>query len=179
MINRSFYSADIKQFKEEPMESILATMVLNNPYELNDLQRDAWIIEIESLKQQLTTIDSGRIILEYTIPRMGKRVDIVLLLNGIVFLLEFKAGDKKLEKHALDQVLDYALDLKNFQKESHSIIYLTNAYRVLLTRARQGFIIYIPEGENNDVTRKPEFYDETYAYLRSVGIPLLSPENGT
>ena len=120
MMNRSFYSADFKQFKDEPVEKILATIVVNNPFDLNDLQRDAWIVEIETLKQQLEDLDDGRILLEYTIPRMGKRVDAVVLYRGIVFLLEFKAEDTKIHKHALDQVLDYALDLKNFQKESHS-----------------------------------------------------------
>ena len=53
----------------------------------------------------------------------------------------------------------------------HNIIYLTNAYRVLLTRARQGFIIYIPEGVDDDATRKHEFYDPTFNYFRSIGIP--------
>ncbi len=120
MIDRSFYSADFEQFKKESTESILAAMVVHNPYDLNDLQRDAWIIEIKTLKRQLEGLADGRVILEYTIPRMGKRIDAVVLYKGIVFLLEFKAGDAKIQKHALDQVLDYALDLKNFQKESHS-----------------------------------------------------------
>ena len=48
--------------------------------------------------------------------------------------------------------------------------YLKNAYRVLLTRARQGFIIYIPKGNKEDGTRLPEFYDETYNYLKNIGI---------
>ena len=48
--------------------------------------------------------------------------------------------------------------------------YLKNAYRVLLTRARQGLVIYVPEGDLDDVTRLPEYYDGTYAYLRSLGI---------
>nr|WP_240544344.1 DUF2075 domain-containing protein [Bifidobacterium sp. SO4] len=49
--------------------------------------------------------------------------------------------------------------------------YLKNAYRVLLTRARQGMVIFIPKGNKNDITRNPEFYDLTYKYLRSIGIP--------
>jgi len=49
-------------------------------------------------------------------------------------------------------------------------LYLKNAYRVLLTRARQGMIIFIPEGDCKDHTRKPEFYDGTYKYLKSLGI---------
>ena len=56
-------------------------------------------------------------------------------------------------------------------RSENNIIYLTNAYRVLLTRARQGFIIYIPEGVDDDATRKHEFYDPTFNYLKSIGIP--------
>jgi DUF2075 family protein len=48
--------------------------------------------------------------------------------------------------------------------------YLENTYRVLLTRARQGMVIYIPKGNNQDATKKPEFYDETYQYLKNCGI---------
>lgn len=120
MSHRSFYSSDIKSFVEEPAASILSSLVTKNPYELNTLQRDAWMIEIEILKQQLQCCVYGRVILEYTIPRMGKRVDAVVLFQGIIFLLEFKVGDTVIQKHAIDQVMDYALDLKNFQKESHS-----------------------------------------------------------
>jgi hypothetical protein len=52
-------------------------------------------------------------------------------------------------------------------------VYLKNAYRVLLTRARQGMVIYVPEGNASDTTRQPEYYDKTYAYLRSIGIDVL------
>jgi hypothetical protein len=49
--------------------------------------------------------------------------------------------------------------------------YLQNAYRVLLTRARQGMVLYVPQGEAADPTRSPAFYDATYRYLTEVGIP--------
>jgi len=52
-------------------------------------------------------------------------------------------------------------------------IYLKNAYRVLLTRARQGMVIVVPEGDPTDPTRKPEYYDPTYAYLKSIGFKTL------
>ena len=51
--------------------------------------------------------------------------------------------------------------------------YLKNAYRVLLTRARQGMVVVVPEGDENDPTRLPEFYDPTFAYLRSLGFTSL------
>ena len=52
--------------------------------------------------------------------------------------------------------------------------YLCNAYRVLLTRARQGMVIFVPPGESTDPTRSPEFYDSTFNYLTELGIPELS-----
>lgn len=122
MFDRSFYSADIKEFGLESINSILAKIVQNNPYDLNDLQRDSWIEEIKILKKSLSKITLGRIILEYTIPRMGKRVDAIILCYGIVFALEFKVGDSVHRKSTDDQVMDYALDLKNFQKSCHDKI---------------------------------------------------------
>lgn len=119
MFDRAFYSADICDFLSESSDSILAKIVRNNPYDLNDLQRDSWITEINILKRNLWEIHSGRVILEYTIPRMGKRVDCILLCHGIVFVLEFKVGDTTYRKSTDDQVMDYALDLKNFQKSCH------------------------------------------------------------
>ncbi|HOQ89573.1 MAG TPA: DUF2075 domain-containing protein, partial [Candidatus Hydrogenedentes bacterium] len=51
--------------------------------------------------------------------------------------------------------------------------YQKNAYRVLLTRARQGMVIFVPPGNRNDPTRDPDFYDGTWQYLRSAGLPVL------
>lgn len=61
---------------------------------------------------------NGQIVFEYDIPRLGKRIDVVLLYRGIVFCLEFKVGESKILESNIDQVLDYALDLKNFHKFS-------------------------------------------------------------
>jgi hypothetical protein len=59
----------------------------------------------------------------------------------------------------------HAPDRRAFQK---------NAYRVLLTRARQGMVIVVPEGDVSDPTRAPAFYDSTFEYLRQIGIPVLA-----
>ena len=74
---------------------------------------------MQILKGQLRPFSDGRIIFEYTIPRMYKRVDAVILYKNIVFLLEFKCGNTEYHQSTYDQVYDYALDLRNFQKESH------------------------------------------------------------
>ena len=54
-------------------------------------------------------------------------------------------------------------------KKEERQAYQLNAYRVLLTRARQGMIICVPEGNPEDHTRQPEFYDSTYKYLKQLG----------
>ena len=122
MTGRSFYSNTIQDFLDEEAYSILGKMADSNPFDLTEMQKYAWSEEISILKDQLCDYDSGRILLEYTIPRMGKRVDAVILYRGLVTLLEFKVGDDEYRKATFDQVLDYALDLKNFQSGCQDLI---------------------------------------------------------
>ena len=72
------------------------------------------------LKRELSYFESGHILFEYTIPRIGNRVDNVFIYKGIIFLLEFKVGEKTYPNYAIEQVTDYALDLNSFHKESHN-----------------------------------------------------------
>lgn len=118
---RSYYSSDIKDFLKKSNEEILGIMYENNvSAEITIQQSNTWEQEISILKKQLADFNNGRIIFEYTIPRMGKRVDVVFLHKNIVFLMEFKCGDNQYKISTYDQVYDYALDLRNFQKESHN-----------------------------------------------------------
>ena len=129
----SYYSETIEKFLSQSAAEILGTIHGNCiSADVTILQRNTWTQEIGILKRQLARLDEGRIIFEYTIPRMGKRVDVVILHKNIVFLLEFKCGDHEYRASSVDQVYDYALDLRNFQKESHdkliaNIIVSTNA----------------------------------------------------
>lgn len=117
---RSFYSASISTFLKQTNEEILGIIHKNSAsFEVTIQQENAWEAEITILKDQLAKLEDGRIIFEYTIPRMGKRVDAVVLYKNIVFVLEFKVGDTLYRQSTYDQVFDYALDLRNFQKESH------------------------------------------------------------
>jgi hypothetical protein len=115
---RAYYSDTIRNFLSTPDELLLGKIVNNNQFKLEEKQRNAWNYEIKHLKKILTHFD-GRVLFEYTVPRMGKRIDVILLINDIVFILEYKHGEKHYPNNARDQVMDYALDLKNFQKESH------------------------------------------------------------
>ena len=117
---RAFYSNTFEEFLKENRSEVLGIIATNNGFDLNDLQKNTWIYEITLLQSILSDFDKGsKVIFEYTIPRIGKRIDNVLLIDNIVFLLEFKVGEKSFNSYEIDQVLDYALDLKNFHKESH------------------------------------------------------------
>lgn len=118
---RSYYSDNLNSFLEASKNEILGIIRSNDiSAETKIQQGNTWNEEIDILKDQLASFKEGKIIFEYTIPRMGKRVDIVFLYQNIVFLLEFKCGDKEYRSSSIDQVYDYALDLRNFHKESHN-----------------------------------------------------------
>ena len=130
---RAYYSDTIERFLSQSPAEILGTIHGNCvSADVTIQQANTWTQEVDILKRQLAGFQEGHIIFEYTIPRMGKRVDVVFLHNNIVFLLEFKCGDYEYRASTVDQVYDYALDLRNFQKESHNklianIIVSTNA----------------------------------------------------
>ena len=118
---RTYYSAPISTFLRRSTEEILGIIHSNDIAAKTMIQQsNTWKTEVEMLKDQLRGFEEGRVIFEYTIPRMGKRVDVVVLFQNIVFLLEFKCGDDEYRVSTYDQVYDYALDLRNFQKESHN-----------------------------------------------------------
>ena len=119
-MRRAYYSATLEKFQSDQDDLILGELTRNHQFALEDLQRNAWISQILILKKSLTELPGCYVAFEYAIPRMGKRIDIVLLYQGIVFALEFKVGEKNYPNPALEQSLDYAVDLKNFHEQSHS-----------------------------------------------------------
>jgi len=117
---RAYYSAPITKFLKQNTKEILGIIHANNSStETLIQQNNSWEEEIAILKDQFSSFQEGYLLFEYTIPRMGKRVDVVFLHKNIVFLLEFKCGDREYRSSTYDQVYDYALDLRNFHKESH------------------------------------------------------------
>ena len=82
-------------------------------------QKNSWVEEIALFKRHLQDIGDGDIFFEFSIPRMGSRVDVLLLIGSVIFVVECKVGADSYESHAIDQVTDYSLDLKNFHEGSH------------------------------------------------------------
>ena len=148
MPNRCLYIATIKKFLEQNRLAVLGA--LHNNYHGNALTTtdEAWMGEIDILQQVLTlwSDENAQIIFEYEIPRLGKRIDVVLLLRGIIFCLEFKVGQKDAIQTDVEQVMDYALDLKNFHRFSHNKVIVP---------------ILIPTKHNSATTDfQPSVYDD-------------------
>jgi hypothetical protein len=118
--SRAWYGESVSDFLNCFPDSIIGTLARNADFALVPEQRDAWLTQIDFLHTQLKDL-TGSIFLEFNIPRMGRRIDTVLLVGGIVFVIEFKVGEKSFDRAALDQVWDYALDLKNFHQASHAL----------------------------------------------------------
>lgn len=122
MINRYFYKSAIHDFIDADVNYIFGCISKNDEGDSVAEQKFAWSEEIEIMQNVLKPWENenGEIIFEYSIPRLGKRIDVVLLLRGLVFAIEFKAGQHLYLRENMEQVMDYALDLKNFHLESHN-----------------------------------------------------------
>ena len=119
---RSYYGATIAEFLARiDLESIFGTLAANCGFALQDTQRLAWQFQIEHLSKVLVGRAAGHLFMEFQIPRIGRRADVILLLGDTVVVLEYKVGSSTYDRNSIEQVTDYALDLKNFHSGSHHI----------------------------------------------------------
>ena len=118
-MQRSYLDKSITEFLKLDDSSILGQLSAAHIFDLEINQRRAWEFQVQHLKKSLVDFSGGRIFFEFSIPRMGKRADVILLMKNIIFVLEYKCGANQGDRSGLDQVHDYALDLKNFHLGSH------------------------------------------------------------
>lgn len=157
---RYLYSDVFSNFLRKDSETIFAELVDNYHGEIISTTKEAWKSEIALLKNVLVpwSSENAQIIFEYNIPRLGKRIDVVLLLRGLIFCLEFKVGQKTALQADVEQVMDYALDLKNFHLFSHD---------------KKIIPILIPTQHQSSTTEfKPSVYDD------GIYNPLITGEEG-
>lgn len=145
-----YYGDTISSFLSSSTEEIIGTLTLQNRFDSTREQNYAWEGQIAILKEALVDLD-GEVYFEFSIPRMGKRVDVLALIKGVVFVIEFKVGAKEYHGHDLDQTWDYALDLKNFHGPSHT----TPIIPILVaTKAKEAYIELI-DSTQQDLTLEP------------------------
>ncbi len=117
-MNRAWYSSPICDFLASSPNEILGQMARNGTFDLTIAQRDAWLAQSQFLVTALDGLD-GVILMEYSIPRMGGRIDAIVIVGPVVFVIEFKVGEIRFHAADIDQVMDYALDLHHFHEGSH------------------------------------------------------------
>jgi DUF2075 family protein len=153
-----FYKNSLQAFFQKSTSEIIGSITLSNEFDSTLFQNKAWIEQIEILKSALAGY-GGTIFFEFSIPRMGKRVDAIIIIKNVVFVVEFKVGESKFHSYQIEQVWDYALDLKNFHKPSHNAVL---APILVATEAKQSFIEISSTSHNDNLilpikTNKEDF----------------------
>src|SRR5213593_4271616 len=116
---RAYYEADLTLFASSSTASILGELAANTEFDSELAQRNAWSEQIPILKASLSGCE-GTLFLEFIVPRIGSRIDAVLVAGPVIFVIEFKVGAEDFAREDINQVWDYGLDLKNFHRASHS-----------------------------------------------------------
>src|SRR5438132_9407521 len=132
-VRRSYYSATLAEFCATDRVEILGQMARQNRFDLTLAQGDAWLEQAEIL-QRVLALHAGALYLEFSIARMGRRIDALAIIGPVIFVLEFKIGEDAFSAQDVDQVIDYALDLRNFHEGSHNaniapVLICTSAHR--------------------------------------------------
>lgn len=136
---KAYYDSSITDFLKASTEAIQGAILINDEFRATTEQRNAWEDEILILKEQLALLgEEGSIIFEYTVPRIGSRIDVTCIIRGIIFVLEFKVNASSYLLDDEEQAVDYALDLKYFHEESEHryivpVLVATNAPAVSTT----------------------------------------------
>ena len=144
---RYYYSDTISDFLSRSTNEIVGALTLASQHDINDETSQSWIEEIDTMQEALAPYSGrGSVYFEYNIPRMGRRVDVIAVIDGIVFVLEFKTAERKFSPEHVVQVWDYALDLKNFQEGS--------AYRILIP------ILVVPKEKDSRCQLNLDHYED-------------------
>ena len=119
-MNRAYFDETIYSFLQTSNEAIIGILALRHGQNLVNQQTEAWKTQFNILRKELQSFSQhGHIFFEFMIPRMGRRADCVLVVDGIIFVVEFKIGSDTFTYADREQTSGYALDLKHFHQGSH------------------------------------------------------------
>jgi hypothetical protein len=143
-----YYKDTIKNFLQNSTNEIIGAITIANPFDSSYQQNRTWEQQIPILKYTLQGFE-GEIFFEIFIPRMGKRVDTLVIIKNVVFVIEFKVGESRFLNQDIEQVWDYALDLKNFHKTSHKVVIVPV---LIATEAKKSFTEIQLTSHNDNLT---------------------------
>ena len=171
-----FYKASIEAFLDSGTNEIIGAINRSNQFGSTNYQDTAWEAQIPILKDALEGLQ-GTIFFEFSIPRMGKRVDAIVIANDVVFVVEFKVGESQFNRHDIEQVWDYGLDLKNFHKPSHKAVVVP----VLVVTEAKSYVSNIALTPSNDQLTYPiktganhlkTVFQDTLNFFEDGGVPV-------
>jgi hypothetical protein len=170
--SRAWYSASVDTFISSSHVSVLGELTAQSSFAVLPTQRDAWVAQIAVLQGALVG-QSGTLYLEFAIPRLGRRIDAVLVNTNSVIPIEFKVGAAEFDRSAIEQVWDYGLDLKNFHKGSAAarivpLLVVTGAPNAPALSIRED-----TDGICHPVLCTPATLADTLAGLTRTGLPML------
>ncbi len=166
-----YYRNTTSNFLQKSTDEIIGSIIRANEFDSSFLQNRSWEQQIPILKSALTDFE-GELFFEFSVPRMGKRVDTLLIIKNIVFVIEFKVGESHFLSSNVEQVWDYALDLKNFHKSSHNVVIIpiliatesTKSYTdIVLTHHNDNLTFPVKIGKNclkNIIENALQFFSE-------------------
>lgn len=120
-MDRSYLAIAAREVQHSTDNELFAQLAKRLPFALLPTQTAAWKYQIQHLRQLAEDLPAAHFFMEFLIPRMGRRADLIVLHAGIVFVVEYKIGAQQFDSSSLDQVYGYGLDLKNFHETSHDL----------------------------------------------------------
>ena len=120
-MNRAYLSLPTKAVIGLSDAELFGRLASRLPFALEPAQRTAWEYQIGHLRDIAQGLPEAYALMEFLIPRMGRRADLILLHDGIVFVIEYKLSARQYDRSSLDQVYGYGLDLKHFHETSHGL----------------------------------------------------------
>ncbi len=167
-----YYRNTILNFLKASVNEVIGSMTRANEFDVTFLQNKSWQLQIPILKKALKGFD-GEVFFEIFIPRMGKRIDTLIIIKNVVFILEFKVGEKHFINHHIEQVWDYALDLKNFHKTSHSVVIIPV---LIATEAKRNFTEIQLTSHNDNLTLPVKIGSEGLTEVLEKALDFFSDE---
>lgn len=159
---KAYYFNSIPGFIRDKSDNIIGALVRHS-FEVSKDQTDAWENQISELQSRLNECQmTGDIIFEYDIVRLGKRIDVILLIKHMVFSLEFKNGKTAFVAQDAQQAEDYAIDIKNFHKESADLYVCP--------------ILIATKAPNYKKTQSIDCYPDKQVYLQRENIETFTPK---
>lgn len=121
----AYYSGRIDVFAGEDVDAIVGRMATASPFKITPSTVESWRSSVTILQDAVKQSGiSGWIALEYDVPRLGSRIDAVIIADAVIIPIEFKVGASSHDSSAFNQAWDYGLDLKNFHAGSHERVIL-------------------------------------------------------